>query len=82
MTDQIDQRVSALKAKVNRAIEAKARAEYARDAATATREKAMASLAADFGVSTVEEARELLISMEKTLAEAVAETEKALEAAK
>lgn len=57
---EIEQEISELKVRLDQATRARSRAEFEKDAARASAEKAKQTLRDDFGVESVEEARDLL----------------------
>lgn len=64
--------VTALQAKVAEARRARARADHEVDAATAAADTARAALQTEFGVTTAEQARELLATLEGDVTAALA----------
>ena len=67
----VDAQIADIKTRIAAAQRARVRAEHERDAATAQAERARAQLQADFGVSTVEDAKSKLVELEAELADAL-----------
>ena len=74
----VDAEVSELKARVELAMRQKLRAEADRDGARKAANTALAQLTDQFGVSSVEEAKSLMIQMQAELSAAVSEARQAL----
>lgn len=67
----VDDDLREVRARIDAAVATRARREAERDAAAATHDRALAELTSEFGVSTVEGARDLLAKLEGELAEQV-----------
>lgn len=75
----IDAEVNELKARVELAMRQKLRAEADRDGARKAANTALTQLTDQFGVSSVEEAKRLMVQMQTELSAAVSEARQALD---
>lgn len=74
-----DQQVNELKTKIETAQRQRARAEADQDAARAAADKALAQLKAEFGVSTVDEAKAMMTELQSELNAYIARTRQSLQ---
>lgn len=75
----LDNQIRDIKERIGAAQRQQAKAQHQRDAAVATVRESMAALAREFGVTTIEEARALLTTLETNLAAQVRELQAALD---
>lgn len=68
MTEALDTEIQRIKARIAAAQREQAKAQHQRDAAIATVRQSMAELSREFGVTTLEEAQDLLTTLEADLA--------------
>lgn len=78
MTD-VEQEIRELKTRLDNAARARSRAEFEKDAAKASAEKAKQTLREEFGVSSVDEAKEMLESLRGELSDLVREIKSTLD---
>lgn len=75
----VDAEVNELKARVELATKRKMRAEADLDAAEAAKAKALKELADQFGVTSVEDAKDLMLRMQQELTDSMAEVRQSLD---
>lgn len=75
----VDAEVNELKARVELATKRKMRAEADLDAAEAAKAKALKELADQFGVTSVEDAKALMLRMQQELTDSMAEVRQSLD---
>ncbi len=78
---ELEERIGKLRDQVSARQQDKAKAEHALGVADARREVALTALSTEFGIGSIEEARESLAEVEVDLARECAAVEKALEEA-
>lgn len=74
----IDQEVSDLKTRIEAATRQKIRAEHDQETARQAADSALERLKAEYGVSTVDEAKALMLSMQEELTSLISQTRQSL----